>query len=452
MLKTKKNLYILIVIFLSIIAFVALFSRGQSAPKQVREYRQVTSNMQNYWLKDSDVYFFGGSFFARYDLSQNKVVRLSDYLFIKSGINSVSWRPGSVIFQTNPSVGERDDITTATERLGEKPYLPHWWRYDFQLRQYQLLDFAGISNCDYLVEVSPSMLGCSRPKTQGSNLSKLSVYNLSNKSVRDYSVGDGRISKLAANGNTLYYLKKSLGGKQSIESIDLSSGTKQLLLSTKRDINSFVVNDSGSVLIKEVNKTKGGGNANDSHRDSTTSGATKQQLTIVNNKGRVIISKKLRELPLNIYSNASSFFFSSLDGSSSEISKDGIKQLVGPAKTELPQGSFVFVNNGRSYAIDPDYYLFSSSKIVKPKGYRSEGDFQLFNDNADSGNSWISDPENGSRETFLYLSNVGSSQQELAVGNDLESKGFWPSEFNFKWVVDGIEINVPINPNAVIVR
>ncbi len=133
--------------------------------KDSRDYSEITSNLQNSWLHNESVYFFSGSFFAKYNLENNKISRLSDYLNIKGGISSVSWDADSVVFQTNPRETDRDDVTTIAQQFNEKPFLPHWWQYDFQTKQYQLLDFAGINACSSLVQINDKLLACAMPQS-----------------------------------------------------------------------------------------------------------------------------------------------------------------------------------------------------------------------------------------------------------------------------------------------
>ena len=444
--KKKFGLAVVLVITACVLVVVSFLVFGQ---KEDRPYTKVTSNLQNPWLHEDDIYYYTGSFFAKYNLSDGSIKRLSDYLYINSGISFVSWGKDSVVFQTNPQETDRDDVTTASQNLGAKRLLPHWWRYDFTSRQYQLLDFAGIDNCQTLVQLSSVLLGCIQEGGLGDYSSKVSLFDLSKKTSRKIVESDNTIQNLSLLGNSLFYTLTSLGGHQSVESVNVSSLDKKLIYSSKETIGSYVPLGSGGVLINEV-ASKKPDDSSHQHEDGAPKDLSQKLILIRGEKE--VFDKKIGNYPVTMYANSKNqFLISSLDGSVNKLSGKNIAQIGKPTKKPLGFGDFLFKVNNVFFVIKSDGALLSSPPSHTNKA-RSPASFVLGKDNAQDGSSWIDVEEGGARGAYLFSNNISSSNQELAIGNHLEKSGFRPSEFRFEWVADGVDFHAPIRPKAIVIR
>jgi hypothetical protein len=425
----------------------ALFLTVGRPGVEKRSFSKVTVNLQNSWLNSDDVYYYTGSFFAKYNTGTGSIERLSDYLFIKDGISSVSWSPDAVVFQTNPTDGTRDDVTTAAQQLGVRPYQPHWWKYDFQTKQYQLLALPGIDNCGSLVQISSGLLACLAPQTSGNGIRAIKTFDLASKSSRNIFSTDDGVSSISSDGQNLYFIVSSLSGAQSLHSVNLSSASNKELFSSKNQL-AYYAYGGGKVLVDESSARTG--KIEDSHEGALPAAAAKQKVILLEN-GEKTFDKTVKLPPVTFYSDpAGDMLLSSLDGSISEVSGTGIKTIVGPATPSLAGGDFLFQAHNKLYVINPKNELLSSP--ATPRTARYPSDFSTKNDNDKAGNSFIDVASGGVQSAYIFIPNVSSSQQELAIGNMLEQKGFKPSEFNFDWKPDSVGFHAPITPNAVIIK
>jgi hypothetical protein len=434
---------IILILALLALAFLAFLFIGEPGKKE-RSYSRVTVNLQNPWLHDEDVYYYTGSFFAKYDTGANKIQPLSDYLFIKSGIGSVSWSPDAVIFQTTPGASDRDDITTAAAQLGANPKQTHWWKYDFTARKYELLALPGMDSCTSLTQAGQDRIACLAAQSSGTGSLAVKIYDLDTGSVKTVFSTDDGIDDMVSDGQTLYFIVTNLTNNQSLHSISLSSSDDKELFTSKEQLNYYVYG-GGQVLVNETpNKNQ------KTLPEAGTVKATKQKLVLLKDGGKTF-EKSFKSLPLSLFSNDSGdVLFSSLDGSVKQIAGDSLKTLYKSARPPLQVGDLLFTAHQKLYLIGADGVLSSSPAIPREGRYPSS--FSSGKDNDPSGNSFIDTPGPGKQDVFLFMPGVASSQQQAAVGKFLEKKGFKPSEFNFNWVVDGADFHSPVTPNAVIVK
>jgi hypothetical protein len=447
----RRKLAALLVLAILAVIFFALGGSFVGNQKEDRPLSKVTSNLQLSWLHGNDLYFFTGSFFAKYNLNQNKIERLSDYLDIRSGINSASWSRDSVVFLTSPGDKDRDDVTTAAGQLGEKPYGSHWWKYDFTTRQYQLLEFAGIDKCDAVIQVSSGLLACAASKSGDGSATEVKLFDIQNKNAKTLAYSDDQISNISADGNSVFYIVNGLGGKQTLKAASVSSKENKTLYESGGQL-AYYAYPNNEVLVDETQRANPGSEPNVEDETGAPT-ETSHKLTLFS-AAKDVFSKKLKSLPISFYADpAGRVLVSSIDGTIYTVKDSKLQQLSKQSKQQLSQGDFLFKSSGRFYVLGNDYVLSSYPKKEQPAGYRAPESFDITKDNDPSGNSTIDEPgESGTRDAYLFLENVGSSEQELAVGNNLESRGFRPSEFRFKWIVDGVDFNAPIRPKAVIIR
>jgi hypothetical protein len=440
----KRLLKILVLLLVVFVAVVLVY--GHVNKKENRTFHRLTTNLQHFWLHGSDVYFYSGSFFAKYNLQTNQVVRLSDYLDIQGGISSVDWGTDAVVFQTNPSANNRDDVTTAASQLGLQPYEPHWWRYSFNDTQYQLLNFSGINDCSSLIQINHSLLACAKPQSSGSQSYQLNLFDVSSLTSKKLANSDDTIGGLATDGKNIFYTVTRLSGKQTLNEVNLSSQKVSELYRGDGTIT-YRAYTNDTLLINDVPVSNPG--QTDSHADETPLIASSQKLVSLNNGG-VVFTKNFRSLPISFYEDGGRAHISSLDGSIKYVEGNNLKQQFGTAAQPLKQGSFLFSYGGSLYMIGVDGILSSWPKLNN--SHKDSSEFNISQDNDPTGNSWIDNESGGVRDAYLFRNDVSSSQQEQQVGANLEARGFWASEFNFNWVVDGADYHTPVAPKAIIIQ
>lgn len=440
-----KRLLIILGVFLTALVLTTLVFNNFGGQK--RSYSKVTINVQDPWLHNEDVYFYTGSFFAKYDTNSNSISRLSDYLFIQNGIGSVSWLEDSVVFQTSPSSSDRDDVTTAAQQLGAKPYQSHWWKYDFKTKQYQLITLSDADNCDSLTQLSSMLLACVSPQNSGTGSVALRLLNLSSKSSKSVFTTDDDIVNVAADDKSVYFVTSGLNGNQSLHAVGLNSLNEKKLFSSNGQV-AYYAYGGQKILVNEV----GYAQSKDLHADAVRPKSSKQKLVLLDD-GKAVLDKTVKSLPISLFSNDDGeVLFSSLDSSVKRIREGKVETLAKPAKPELARGDFLFSAQSKLFIVTPGGELSSSPPTPRKDNSKYPSSFNTKSDNDKTGNSFVDVESGGSQDVFLYLPNVSSSQQQQAVGDMLAQKGFKPSEFNFTWFVDGVDFHAPISPNAIIIK
>lgn len=438
--RKNKQLLVLLLVALGVAGLI-LFFRGHQ--KTTRSYNRVASNLQHSWLHNSDVYFYSSSFFAKYNLDNHQITRLSDYLYIKNGITSESWSPGSIVFQASSAGADRDDVTTAASQLGGQPLATHWWRYNFQLKQYQLLTFADQAGCSSLSQLSDELLACVEKRSTDNQTYRLLIINPVDKSTKKLASSEDMISGVSSKGDTVYYLTTALGGGQILHSSSLSAPKDTTIYTGEGELAYNI--DSNRIVVNEVIST-----ANDQEtRNAAT--PSKQRLIVLNGQ-KIILSKNFRALPGQLYLDTDGAVrYASTDGLILSLAHDNVQQVSKPEQNPANSGGSLFTHNKIFFELRSDATLNASSKFSNESGYRSPAGFDPRKDNDTSGNSWVDLASGNVKTAYLYLGNVASSTQEQSVGDNLQSRGFLPSEFNFQWILDGVDFHAPISPKAVVI-
>jgi hypothetical protein len=229
--------------------------------------------------------------------------------------------------------------------------------------------------------------------------------------------------------------------------VSLPSAANKELFSSKNQL-AYYAYGGGKVLVNELSARTG--EIEDSHEEALSSATSKQKLVLLEN-GKITLDKNIKLPPISFFSNTSKdILFSSLDGSISSVSDEGIKTVVKPAEPLLVGGDLLFQASNKLYVISPGGELLSSPATPRKGKYPSS--FSTKSDNDKMGNSFIDVASGGLQSVYIFVPNVSSSQQELAVGTMLEQKGFKASEFNFAWKVDSVGFQAPITPNAIIIK
>ncbi len=445
-----KNRRILVVGSVIVIAMLVVLVFGFNHHKETRNYQKVTTNLQHSWLHGHDLYFSSGSFFAKYSLANGKIERLSDYLYIHSGVTALSWSTNAVVFQTNPGPTDRDDITTAATQLGVQADAPHWWRYDFTTKQYQLLNFAGIDSCTSMIQISDNLLACVQLQIADSSANQVTLFNISDKSAKKLASSEDHISDITSSGNTIFYVLTRLSGKQSLRSVSLSGSQDKKIYESDGTI-SYQVYEDGTLLVNETPATATQADATEGHTSDTPVAIT-QKIVLLRGQ-QVLLDKKINSLPVTLYADGSNkAVFSSQDGSISTVDSQGIHRISGPTEKPLVSGDFLFKLESKFWVVGLENTLASWPATPHPKNYRPIDKYDVRKDSDPNGNWWLDVADLNAPAVNLYLTDTPSSQQEAAVGDTLEKEGFWPSEFNFNWVVDGADYNTPISPKASIIQ
>lgn len=444
--KQKRYLVLSLLLLVVVVCGGLLFNYINR--KDERSYHKLTSNLQSYWLHNDDVYYYTGSFFAKYNLKNDSITQLSDYLFINSGINSVNWQDTSVVFQTNPQGSDIDDVTVASKNLGVKPDIPHWWKYDFNLKQYQLLNFDNIDSCTILVQINPQLLACTQPGELGNYSTKVLLFDLSKRSAKTIVSSDNTISNLSFFNNQLVYQQTSLGGKDSLYDIDLNTLKGHLVYKSDANIAQYEVGNNNTILVNEITRDNKSTSGKTNETEAQTNLSQKIKLL---KDGKTVVDSGAGGYPINLYKDlGGNTLFSSLDGSVNSVNEKGVQQLYRPTKETLGPESYLFTNNRQVYYIDQKNDFYSTKKITQPNNYRLESAFNFSSDNDPNGRFWLDKSENGKRGVYLFTPNTNSTQQQKLVGDYLSGKGFKPSEFSFSWVIG--DDSISINPQAVVVR
>lgn len=446
----NKRLVVLIVILLVAIGAAGYYVYSHNKP--LRDYGKLTSNLQNASLIDGSIYFYTGSFFAKYN-TNNSVTRLSDYLYISSGISNVSWSADSVVFQTNPLPQDRDDVTTAAASLGAQQYSPHWWKYSFKDKQYILLNFAEIDDCSLLVQISDTKLACTMEQSPGSTATDVLLYDTSSKTSKKLISSDNFIDGITGSNSAIYYTETRLSGGQSLKTIGIKSTSDDLLYEGSGKLT-YAVGPNNSVLAKDLVESIASAKAGEderSHSEESNPVAVSQKIVLISG-GEVVFEKQFKAFPLTVFTSPTDqLMYSSLDGSVKEVTEDGIETLDKATKNQLEGGDSLYKINERLYVVSRDGELLTSPDDINNK-HRDPETFDGVKDNDDNSESWIDDTNMSSPGGYLYSSKTPSSLQQLEIDKWLIKRGFWPSEFNFTWVVDGVDFNAPIRPSYIVVQ
>ncbi|MDB5170371.1 MAG: hypothetical protein JWO35_65 [Candidatus Saccharibacteria bacterium] len=443
---TNKRYLLIGLLLLSLFGLLMYSVYGNRG--EARNYSKVAMNLRNTWQDNSDTYFFNGTYFGRYNLLNNQSDQLSDYLYIASGITSVDWSTQSVIFQTNPSETDRDDITTAAKNFNVSQYSPHWWRYDFTTKQYQLLNFAGINNCDSVTHISEALFACVGPKSANDTSSQLSIYNLPLKTATPLTSTDNSITNVSSDGNGIYYIETRLSLKQTLKTVDLSTRKVQPIYKSEGAITYQRFGETTAIIETPVEKLS---ITEKSHSEEQNEPAYKQKVSVFKG-GQPVLQKTIKSLPLGFApGNTSTSQFFSDNGALWYIRADSIDKVYGKTKDALEAGDKLFNINNKLFLLRNDGELSSTSGLGK-NNYRKPSDFKIDKDNTSTGNSYIDKTQSGTNDAYLFLTDTPVSKQQAEVYKNLAGNGFRPLEFSFKWVVDGADFHAPINPNAVLIQ
>lgn len=436
--------FIVVLVLLVALVGVATFFIFHRQQKVDRLYSRLTSNVQSAGLINNEMYYFTGSFFAKYNFSERKIIQLSDWLDIKNGVENVSWDANAVVFSSKPSPGTRDDISTASSQLGVDPNTSHWWRYDFGNKQYQLLDFATIDACSALVQMNQEKLFCLQKSGETSTVTDVYMFDVAARSGTKIFTTNNTVDRLSAYDGNFGFVVTTLGGKQSVYQGSASSGKSREIYTAKGDV-AYKLGNDGSILISDTQIKIEGQNTHE--EDSSKPVKDVNYRLYVMQGGKITEVGGVKSPGLTLYRNGA-LFASSLDGSIYQLKGGVVERIADPSTETEDYGSFIFEVGGESLLLQDS--VLSTEDVVELNS-RDPSEFNGKDDNDPTGNSWI-DNSVDPFAVYLYLPNIPSSKQQALVGQHLTSKGFVPAEFNFTWVVDGVDFHTPIQPNAVIIR
>lgn len=258
-----------------------------------------------------------------------------------------------------------------------------------------------------------------------------------------YSQPTIRLIGSAYDGN-FGFVVTTLGGKQSVYQGSASSGKSREIYTAKGDV-AYKLGNDGSILISDTQIKIEGQNTHE--EDSSKPVKDVNYRLYVMQGGKITEVGGVKSPGLTLYRNGA-LFASSLDGSIYQLKGGVVERIADPSTETEDYGSFIFEVGGESLLLQDS--VLSTEDVVELNS-RDPSEFNGKDDNDPTGNSWI-DNSVDPFAVYLYLPNIPSSKQQALVGQHLTSKGFVPAEFNFTWVVDGVDFHTPIQPNAVIIR
>ena len=435
----NRRKYIIVISFLILCAVIVILIIGltNKPGTEERQYHYLSKNLQDNWLSKNEIFFYTGSFFAKYNLDSHKITRLSDYLYIDGGIISPSWNQDSIIFQSSPSSGVVDFLSTSSDKLNYNPNTPHWWKYDFNQKKLFLLSPNKFDNCTSLEEINGEYLCLSEEENNGKNL--LTLYNLP-RNQKNVLVKSGEtINGLSIQNNQLYYITSNLKGEQSLHSI--VGKRSEVIYKSSGLIRTFQAKDSSHIAIvsSDLINDNGKGSA-----DSTRGKLTNQKITLLENK-KVIYQETYNKPNSYSYKDVVGAIYISFSDSSiykADFDKKTIKNTFLPSKEAQDNTNYVFSYKNQLFLIDLNNALFSSKKYKKPELYRDEQNFDVNNDNDINALFWIGPSQEGARGVKLHDSSISFNTYAEQLDTLLKNEYFEPSEFNLFWIPDeGVSIS-----------
>ncbi len=451
--KINKKIIVAILFFIIAGGVIGLLITKQK-PVEKTPLSNVSSNVFFPWYHNNDMYYFTGSSFAKYDLTNNKTTRLSNFMYINSELSSVSWTEKSVLFNV-PEVKDDmfsqavnqfrphgdDDITSAPISLSSADN--HWWRYDLTTNELQLLFFSGADECTTIQE-NEGYIVCSRPY-RGSQLeTEIKTYNIATGELNTAFINKSPVYDIDIRNGKLYYISSDLQGVESIHTRSLNAPEKEnTVYTSKETIVSFVVTQNDDkLLVQEVKKTKNSSDIHSDHDHSNTSTEPiSQDLLLLSAKDGKKIANTSIESPMGeLGANKNTLYFSSANGVVIESVNDTLEKS--DSINEPPSGLItVFKNAQYVYAISNEGTFYTTYQGGTPE---SDSTFTAMGD--DAGSFYIDNTDDQDQTpVYLYDATKGFIANSETVSQFLISKGFDPNVFNLGWVIDSTANEIPLD-------
>lgn len=434
-----------IVAAIAIVVF-ALFaiglSRKQVQPPTEAGYQTLHPNMQNAKQDGDSVYFYTGSYFAKYDLKTKATQRISDFLLIAEPIDHLVWQKDSVIFRSGLPSKAYDDLSISIGNLSSPKSQNYWWRYDLINKKYELLETASTNNCLELLPYHDSLLCASADLNLQTAASVLQIFS-DGQTKKLYS-GSDPIRKLSVNGDAIYLISRAVSGKESIKKI-VANNTSDAYQS-KGIVQDYGVISNDKLLVAWSPKQPQQDSSDPEHE------GTKTEYNLVLTDGKKDLSKtKIQGSRLSFSGSGDQTGIVTEKGDIYTLNKDKLKQLKQGSRTEADISGVLISGDSTYYTTVSSKLLTQSSQQVNNQ--RSINQFDIDGDNDPNARYAIDRPdEDGTTLVKLYDGSQTFSQQAPLIEKTLQEDMFDPSMFKFSWSLNSSSQTVPVIPNAILVK
>lgn len=436
-----RRVILLVVVVLVIAAVVVAFLHKSPVTEKINgPFYRTAMNLQQPFLMGSQLYFFTGSSFAKLDITTGQTTTLSDYFNVPGSVVVDSWTNNGVVFTVSGSTTD-DIFGQVAQKAGEDPALPHWWRYDFNSRRLELIDFSGANKCTSVQEVGNNLY-CFTPYQASSHQNILYSYDLATNSLKNVFKISGPVSLVSTEGSKLYYTTTDLSGSRTLWVFDTAgSSPAKTIYSSTRFIN-YVAGPS-QILLSESAASLKPNNQTGHDVNTATTTATNQSLELVSvNGGKVIKKVSFVGINGNLSSSGSGLFFSLPTG---PIYRTTATDIITEQTTE--QGiDQAWQTKGVTYYLSSSKLnaLLSNRQVPSVRG----GDSFSESYNTPPNAFYVNAFSNGQNIVYLNNSSKDLNGNAQDVATFLTSIGFDPNQFDFSWQAVNI---APSSVDSVVV-
>lgn len=437
--KRRKIIIVLGVLFCAFL-LVALFTRKKPT-EDYSDYQKVHSNIQSGWQHNNKLYFYTGSYFATYDLSTQKVNRLSDYLLINQDIGQLKWSESGVVFSSRQNIQSRDDLSKSLDTLNIPTQNIYWWWYDFDTKQYQLLENPTTAGCQETFKYKDRGYICApldKNRQQPTSITELS----SDGKSTDLYKSEDTIHDIKLVGQDIYFISTQNDGSETLSKVDSSKQTTSVYDSAGK-ITSYDANNQGDILLSWIKIKRSG---DESHENK---GVDYNLVLRADNKD--VAKKKINTTNINIVNTDNTLSAISSYGLVYNVSDHKLVEIAteGDQPTDYRQYAQV---DDKKYYLTSTSQLFSSTKVDNGP-MRTLDKFDSEDDNDSSQPFFVNTPDqDGVSNVQLYSNTETFIQQGAKIEKLLLGDSFEPSEFKFVWLLDTSNPDSIIKPNVALVK
>jgi hypothetical protein len=435
---------VILVFGVFLLLVIAMFFLTKHTPvQQIPEpFYKDASSLQQPTIIGNQAYYFTGSSFAKLDLASGQTHRLSDYFYSQGAVNVSSWTDHSVLFSTS-GTSDSDTFGQVILRAGHanSSNSSYWWRYDFQTRQLQLLDFRGAQDCASFSEVGQSLV-CLMPHSGSTHSYDFYGYSLDSHTWQKIRSVSQTVSSPSSVGNDLFYVTTDLSGRQSLWSLDVASANNTLVYSSGR-VFSYTA-DSSRVLLDEAPLPDAGSAGNAAI--STGGAKVSQKLLLISTAGKVLKQVGLSGGTGQFMKTSGSLSYTLKDGNIfiAANGKNSIKQYL----IDQPNIASAWQNNGNTYFFDTKSNLMSTKKLSSLKG--PDSFIEVYN--VEPNTFYINVVNGGQNTVYLNDSSKPFVANADGVAVWLNSIGFDPNQFSFGWQLLNVADESAITSNSAILH
>lgn len=428
----------------SILLILILFflTKPESVTQVSGPFYKDAANLQQSMTAGNHINFFTGASFADLDLATGETQSLSDYFYTKGAVNVSSWASGSVLFSTNGTDGSdtfgQEILKAGKTSEGSASY---WWRYDFQSRKLQLLDFDRAENCTSFNEIGRTLI-CIMSHNGSAHSYDIYGYSLDSSTWRKLSDIDQAVSEASASDSSIFYITTDLSGRQSLWAFSPSGAGSKLVYKSSQQFN--YVTDGTKILVDEIPIP----NTSSINNSSASPLGTKvvQKLSLLDISG-----KPLAHIGLS----GGTGQFAQVGGSLSYTLPDGNVFIAPAGHTSInryhinqPNIASSWQTDGTTYFLDTHSNLMASKKLMKLKG----PDRFIETYNVSPNTFYINVVGSGQNTVYLNDSSKPFVTNAAGVANWLRSIGFDPNQFSFNWQLLNVSDAYAVLSNSVILR